>query len=128
MPFDLKITMEMETSFLSNENQTDPEKARLPIMLRQVMHELNSHKMCTLTEGITTTHLKVVRISRDPEPVQDHQVPIFIIDQLMFKAEQWDLTTYQVMPYIDGLNHIAKIAAEADVENNLVKACIQNLV
>lgn len=34
----------------------------------------------------------------------------------------------QVYPYIDGFNHVAKIAAEADVENNLVKACIQNLV
>jgi hypothetical protein len=35
---------------------------------------------------------------------------------------------FQVLPYIDGFNHVAKIAAEADVENNLVKACIQNLM
>lgn len=35
---------------------------------------------------------------------------------------------FQVYPYIDGFNHVAKIAAEADVENNLVKACVQNLV
>jgi hypothetical protein len=35
---------------------------------------------------------------------------------------------FQVLPYIDGFNHIARIAAEADVENNLVKACVQNLV
>jgi hypothetical protein len=34
----------------------------------------------------------------------------------------------QVLPYIDGFNHIARIAAEADVENNLVKACVQNLM
>ncbi|XP_067008968.1 GATOR1 complex protein NPRL2 isoform X2 [Anabrus simplex] len=64
----------------------------------------------------------------DPEPVQDHQVPVFIEDPSTFHKEQWDLTTYQILPYIDGFNHVARIAAEADVENNLVKACIQNLV
>lgn len=35
---------------------------------------------------------------------------------------------YQVTPYIDGFNHVARIAALSDVENNLVKACVQNLV
>lgn len=32
------------------------------------------------------------------------------------------------MPFIDGYRHIAKIAAEADVEVSLVKACIQNMI
>jgi hypothetical protein len=54
--------------------------------------------MCDLvTEGTTTMHLKVVKISKEPSPVQDHQVPIFIEEQHMFRSEQWDLTTYQVM-------------------------------
>lgn len=34
----------------------------------------------------------------------------------------------QVLPYINGVNHIARIAAETDVEIGLVKACVQNLV
>ena len=34
----------------------------------------------------------------------------------------------QVLPYIDGFNHVAKVAAEADIEINLVKACVQNLL
>ena len=34
----------------------------------------------------------------------------------------------QVLPYIDGFNHVAKVAAEADIEINLVKACLQNLL
>lgn len=45
-----------------------------------------------------------------------------------FHSDQWDLTTQQVLPYIDGFNHVARIAAKADVENNLVKSCVQNLV
>ena len=35
---------------------------------------------------------------------------------------------FQVLHYVDGFSHIAKMAAEADVEINLVKACIQNLM
>ncbi|KAK7792932.1 hypothetical protein R5R35_008073 [Gryllus longicercus] len=125
---DYLMTMELESHFLSNQKQTPNEKIRLPKMLQQVLNDLNNHKMCTLTAGTTTTHLKVVRISKDPEPVQDHEVPIFIEDENVFRREQWDLTTYQILPYIDGVNHVARIAAEADVENNLVKSCVQNLV
>ncbi|XP_033608082.1 GATOR complex protein NPRL2 [Cryptotermes secundus] len=119
------ITMEVEKHFLSNPQN---ENAPLSSMLGQVMEDLNTYRMCTLTEGTTKIHLKVVKISKEPSPVHDHQVPIFIEDQHMFRSEQWDLTTYQVLPYIDGFNHIARIATEADVENNLVKACVQNLM
>lgn len=75
-----------------------------------------------------TSHLKVVRLAPEPKPVLDHQVPIFLEGREAFRSDQWDLTTQQVLPYIDGFNHVARIAAEADVENNLVKSCVQNLV
>lgn len=55
----------------------------------------------------------------------DYEVPIFI---KTLPSQQWDLTTQQVAPYIDGFNHVARIAVLSDVENNLVKACVQNLV
>lgn len=75
-----------------------------------------------------TTHLKVVRLALEPKPVLDHQVPIFLECKEAFRGDQWDLTTQQVLPYINGFNHVARIAAEADVENNLVKSCVQNLM
>ncbi|XP_049884880.1 GATOR complex protein NPRL2-like isoform X2 [Pectinophora gossypiella] len=40
----------------------------------------------------------------------------------------WDLTTRQLLPYINGYNHVSKIAADTKVEKTLVKSCIQNLV
>ncbi|KAM3968516.1 GATOR complex protein NPRL2 [Aphomia sociella] len=40
----------------------------------------------------------------------------------------WDLTTRQLLPYINGYNHISKIAADTNVEKTLVKSCIQNLL
>lgn len=75
-----------------------------------------------------TSHLKVIKLAPEPKPVLDHQVPIFLEGRETFQTDQWDLTTQQVLPYIDGFNHVARIAAEADVENNLVKSCVQNLM
>lgn len=65
------------------------------------------------------------KIRSDPAPVLDHQVPIFIKE---LPPHQWDLTTQQVTPFIDGFNHVARIASLSNVDNNLVKACVQNLV
>lgn len=35
---------------------------------------------------------------------------------------------FQILPLINGVNHVTKISASADVDNNLVKSCLQNLV
>ncbi|XP_046814588.1 GATOR complex protein NPRL2 isoform X3 [Vespa crabro] len=120
---DFLMALEIENCFLS----ASDDKTRLAEMLGHVMQELNLHKMCTLTEGTMTSHLKVVKLAPEPKPVLDHQVPIFLEGKEAFHSDQWDLTTQQVLPYIDGFNHVARIAAEADVENNLVKSCVQNL-
>jgi len=41
-------------------------------------------------------HLKVVKVASDPPHVSDHHVPIFIVDQNVFREQLWDLTTQQV--------------------------------
>ncbi|XP_014479273.1 PREDICTED: nitrogen permease regulator 2-like protein isoform X2 [Dinoponera quadriceps] len=121
---DFLMALEIENCFLS----ASDDKTRLAEVLAQVKQDLNLHKMCTLTEGTMTSHLKVVKLAPEPKPVLDHQVPIFLESREAFHSDQWDLTTQQVLPYVDGFNHVARIAAEADVENNLVKSCVQNLV
>ena len=35
---------------------------------------------------------------------------------------------FQILPYIDGINHVQRIAAEADVDLDLVKICLQNML
>ncbi|XP_014254393.1 GATOR complex protein NPRL2 [Cimex lectularius] len=126
---DFLTALEVESSFLyQRDGETGSNTSKLVLMLEQVMRDLNSYGMCTVTEGNSTTNLKVIKIRPDPPPVLDHQVPVFIESLEAFQCEQWDLTTQQVLPLIDGINHVSKIAAQADVENNLVKTCLQNLV
>ena len=42
--------------------------------------------------------------------------------------DEWDLTTQQLLPHINGVFHVAKIANRAGVDTSLVKAAVQNLV
>uniref|UniRef100_A0A1Y1N824 Nitrogen permease regulator 2-like protein n=1 Tax=Photinus pyralis TaxID=7054 RepID=A0A1Y1N824_PHOPY len=118
---DYLMALEMESNFLS----TGSAPSQLVPLLKQVLEDLNTKGECALIGGPTATHLKVVHVRSDPPPVADHQVPIFLKH---LPTQEWDLTTQQVAPFINGFNHIARIAALADVENNLVKACVQNLV
>ncbi|XP_053624319.1 GATOR complex protein NPRL2-like isoform X2 [Plodia interpunctella] len=80
------------------------------------------------------------RPGRPPRPVipegtedgqQQNQEHLDVEDEEPFEIDMeadWDLTTRQLLPYINGYNHISKIAADTNVEKTLVKSCIQNLV
>lgn len=125
---DFLTVLEIESSFLSNQEENRTLTERLVHIFTKVLDDINKNNVCTLTEGSASTHLKVVKVRPDPLPVLDNQVPVFIEGADHYQAEHWDLTTQQVLPFIDGINHVAKIAVLADVENNLVKTCLQNLV
>ncbi|XP_058127224.1 GATOR complex protein NPRL2 [Anopheles ziemanni] len=118
------LMMEEETSFLSN-----PEKnGTICNLLSCILRDLNERQVATIVEGDTTIYLKIGRHKPDPPMVQDHQVPLLCRGFEDTDLDAWDLTTQQVLPFINGINHVARIAVEADVENQLVKSCIQNLV
>jgi hypothetical protein len=55
------MTMEQESGFLSNENKTENEKVRLPAILKQILEDLNSHRMTTVIgKYVIVTFLKVL--------------------------------------------------------------------
>lgn len=116
--------IETECGFLSK----DEFRPRIQLMLNKIMKDLNEKRVCTIVEGQTTIYLKIVRIADDPPDVFDHQVPVLCPEFRNMAFDSWDLTTQQVLPYINGINHVSRIAACADVENSLVKSCVQNLV
>ncbi|XP_033115443.1 GATOR complex protein NPRL2-like [Anneissia japonica] len=118
-------TLELECGFLSNEES----KALLPDIMKQLLSNLNEHGKCSIPiNDSNTIHLKIVPPMRDPPPVFEHQVPMFLKDKSSYDFNDWDLTTQQILPYIDGINHVQRIAVEADVDLNLVKTCLQNLL
>ncbi|XP_053205225.1 GATOR complex protein NPRL2-like [Panonychus citri] len=119
------INLEKECGFISN-NET---KSTLPKIMAQIRDKLTANRSCELPiTASTTIYLKVARVRPKPDPVEDHDVPIFLTSEGSIVPSEWDLTTQQVISFIDGNRHVAKIASEADVEVSLVKACIQNMI
>ncbi|KAH3819040.1 hypothetical protein DPMN_120770, partial [Dreissena polymorpha] len=117
--------LELESSFLSDEEK----KSNIPSLLSQILQNLNKSGSCSMdVNDSCTISLKLSPLIEDPKPVQDHDVPVFLSDRPRVNPARWDLTTQQILQFIDGYNHAAKIAAEADIEINLVKACLQNLL
>ncbi|XP_013861874.1 GATOR1 complex protein NPRL2 isoform X1 [Austrofundulus limnaeus] len=118
-------TLELESGFISNE---ESKQKLLPIM-STLLEDLNATGACTLPiDDSNTIHLKLIQLRKDPPVVQEYDVPVFTECKDLFIKSQWDLTTQQILPYIDGFRHIQKIAAEADVELNLVRIAVQNLL
>lgn len=118
-------TLELESGFISNE---ESKQKLLPIM-STLLEDLNATGACTLPiDESNTIHLKLIQLRKDPPIVQEYDVPVFTQCKEHFIKSQWDLTTQQILPYIDGFRHIQKISAEADVELNLVRIAVQNLL
>lgn len=123
--------LEKESLLLSRgvEDDLEDKVEQIEAMLAQVYNDMNSKAgKSVVVCGQNSLQLSVIDLGNDPAPVYDYQVPILRVHTQGFHPEQWDLTTTQIIPYLDGFNHIGRIAALADVESNLVRACVQNLV
>ncbi|KXJ30194.1 Nitrogen permease regulator 2-like protein [Exaiptasia diaphana] len=118
-------TLELESGFLSKEET----KETLPEILEKIRTGLNGAGRCTIPiDEANTIHLKPDLPVKEPVSVEDHQVPIFIWDIKAWSIREWDITTQQIIPYIDGYNHVLRIAYEADIDPSLVRKCVQSLV
>ncbi|KAK6473875.1 GATOR complex protein NPRL2 isoform X1 [Huso huso] len=118
-------TLELESGFISNEES----KQKLVPIMSTLLEELNAKGECTLPiDESNTIHVKLIDQRKDPLIVQEYDVPVFTECKDEFFRSQWDLTILQILAYIDGFRHIQKISAEADVELNLVRIAVQNLL
>ena len=87
----------------------------------------------TVADESTVINLKVVKSNGESATIHDCDVPIFLpncggLGAIPADHLQLDLTIQLLADYIDGFRYIGKIAAEADMDINIVKATIQNLM
>jgi len=118
-------TLEIEISYLSD----DEKKCNIPDVLKKILLDLSGAGECTIPiNNCNTIYLKVVRLPKVAPSVTDNQVPIFLWSKAAIESQHWDLTAQRVLPYIDGLNHVQKIASVADVDLGLLRSTIQTLL
>ena len=118
--------MEVESEFLTNESS----RPRVQIVLEDMLASLNSRQgRCHLP--LYDANLLTLRLFRTPTllapPVPDHAVPILLKPEKLLQAYDWDLTINWIVPHIDGVKHVAQIASSAEVDMDMVRACLQVL-
>lgn len=117
------ILMEHESSFLSKQ------KDKLQEFLSRILHDLNNKGFSQIIQDNMTIFLKLISAPDDPPRVFDHLVPHIRSPEFHeIPLENWDLTTQQILPHINGISHVGKIALKANVNGALAKTCIRNLV
>jgi nitrogen permease regulator 2-like protein len=73
-------------------------------------------------------NMKLFPAYKNPPPVKSWHVPIPKINLLDIVDDRWDLTLRKIIPEIDGINDVRKIAHNADVALDLTKLALQHLL
>lgn len=65
---------------------------------------------------------------REPPPVYDYQVPIFVSDVKAYVEKHWDLSIQKIIPFIDGVSHIDLISRKAKIDPSYTRLAVQHLL
>ncbi|KZV72939.1 NPR2-domain-containing protein [Peniophora sp. CONT] len=118
-------TCEHESSFLSNP-ETSP---NIYAVLEQLYEDLNSYAETSIPiDDFNSIELKLFPFFPNPPPVTDWMVPLALIDLTRVVEPNWDLTMVKVSNYIDGTNHVSRIAHLAHCDVDLTRQAIAHLL
>jgi len=120
--------LEMETRFLSNLTT----RPRVQSLLEQILVSLNSiNQECNLAISPSCVlHLRHFQPPRTPaHPVPDYAVPVLLLrDWRQCQAFfDWDLSIDWCARHIDGVRNAKQISEKAEVDIEIVRACLRVL-
>ncbi|WFD31331.1 Nitrogen permease regulator 2 [Malassezia sp. CBS 17886] len=73
-------------------------------------------------------NLKLFPAYPNPPEVQDWDVLVPLLDMEKHASNSWDLALAKLLPFINGVHHVKRIAQLADLDTVLVKQCIEHLL
>ncbi|KAG9013633.1 Nitrogen permease regulator 2 [Tulasnella sp. JGI-2019a] len=118
-------TCEEESNFLSNPATS----GRMYSILEQLYEDLNSYSETSIRiDSFNSIELKLFPFYPNPPQVDDWQVPIALINLEKRVEPNWDITMAKVVQYINGVNHVRKIADLADTDPSLTRKCMEHLL
>ncbi|KAF2820583.1 nitrogen permease regulator 2 [Ophiobolus disseminans] len=99
-------------------------------LCEMVLEDLNNYAECMIPiDDSNTINLKLFPTRPPPPPILAHQVPVLTISLATLQSPiSSDLTLNRVLPYINGVNSIARIAQLADTDLSLTRRAVQHLV
>ncbi|EIM89847.1 nitrogen permease regulator 2 [Stereum hirsutum FP-91666 SS1] len=116
---------EEESAFLSS-----PESSfKIHAILEQLYEDLNSYSETSISlDRFNSIELKIFPFYPNPPPVMDWTVPLALINLEKNIEPNWDLTMAKVCQYIDGINHVSRIAHLAECDVELTRQAISHLL
>lgn len=73
-------------------------------------------------------NVKLFPTYTNPKDVHDWDVPVTLLDLSRRISGNWDLTMRKILPFIDGINHVKRIAQLADADLELTRQGIEHLL
>lgn len=124
----LMLSLEEQSLYLSSDPSA-PNTGPIYAILESLMSDLNNYCECMIPiDGSNTLHLKLFPTLPLPAAVKAWHVPLFTVRIASLLDENWDLTMQRVVPYINGVNSVARIAALADADLKFTKKAIKHLL
>ncbi|GAA5941038.1 nitrogen permease regulating protein NPR2 [Sporobolomyces koalae] len=116
--------LEETHSLLSN----PPAQFSMANLLEQMYLDLNAYSETSITLLDTDLSLFLLPFYANPPQVKLWDVPIAVADLESMKSYSWDVTLFKICSFINGVNHVRKIAELAEVDLYLARMSIQHLV
>ncbi|RMD40154.1 hypothetical protein DV735_g4982, partial [Chaetothyriales sp. CBS 134920] len=124
----LMRTLEEQSHFLSNDGSA-PNSGPIYSLCEMLMEDLNNYCECMIPiDELNTLNIKLFPTLPDPPRIQAWHVPLFTVRIETLVDENWDLTMQRIIPFVDGVNSVKRIAALADADLKLTRKCVRHLV
>ncbi|KXJ86935.1 nitrogen permease regulator 2-domain-containing protein [Microdochium bolleyi] len=130
--------MERQTGYLSSAATTTDcdgtvvtDSGRRPIesLLEIVKEDLNNYGECMIpVDDVNTLNMKLFPYHPKPAPVKGWHVPVPKMKLADLVDPTWDLTLQKIIPFIDGVNDVRRVAWLADVSLPLTQTALQHLL
>ena len=93
------------------------------------MEDLNNYAECMIPiDELNTLNIKLFPTLPSPPKVQGWHVPLFVVRIETLIDENWDLTMQRIIPFVNGVNSVKRIAGLADADLKLTRKCVRHLV
>lgn len=73
-------------------------------------------------------NLKLFPVYPNPPAVHDWDVPVLLMDLEKHTKGSWDLTLVKLLPFINGVHHVKRLAQLTNTDISLVKECVEHLL
>ncbi|KAL8293073.1 hypothetical protein RQP46_000767 [Phenoliferia psychrophenolica] len=116
--------MEETVSLLSD----PPPTFQIANLIEQLYMDINSFSETSIPLHGTGLELMLFPFRANPRTIEIWDVPIAVTGLEEMKNGSWDVTLFKVCTFIDGINHVKRIAELAEVDLTLARLCIQHLL